>query len=247
MQAILSAIPTGAANSTLVVGGDGRYFSKPAIQAIIRLAAGNGVSKLIIGHEGILSTPAASHVIRSYKATGGILLTASHNPGGPDNDFGIKYNMENGGPAPESVTNKIFDITKTISEYKIVEGPEVDLSKIGETTFGNLQIQIIDNVKDYVDYLAQIFDFDLIKNFLQTSGFTVRFDALHGVTGPTVALCSSSDSVCPNRASRTACPPKTLAADTPTPTSPTPSRWSTPSSRKTSPSVPLRTAMETAT
>lgn len=184
VQAILSAIPTGAANSTLVVGGDGRYFSKPAIQAIIRLAAGNGVSKLIIGQDGILSTPAASHVIRSYKATGGILLTASHNPGGPDNDFGIKYNMENGGPAPESVTNNIFDITKTISEYKIVQGPQVDLSKIGQTTFGNLKIQIIDNVKDYVDYLGQIFDFQLIKDFLQTSGFTVRFDALHGVTGP---------------------------------------------------------------
>ncbi|SAM68648.1 probable PGM2-phosphoglucomutase [Ustilago bromivora] len=184
VQAILSAIPTGAANSTLVVGGDGRYFSKPAIQAIIRLAAGNGVSKLIIGQDGILSTPAASHVIRSYKATGGILLTASHNPGGPENDFGIKYNMENGGPAPESVTNKIFDITKTISEYKIVEGPQVNLSQIGETTFGDLKIQIIDNVKDYVEYLAEIFDFELIKNFLQTSGFTVRFDALHGVTGP---------------------------------------------------------------
>ncbi len=121
VQAILSAHPTGAAGSTLVVGGDGRYFSKPAIQAIIRIAAGNGVSKLIIGHDGILSTPAASHVIRSYKATGGILLTASHNPGGPENDFGIKYNMENGGPAPEGVTNKIFEITKTISEYKIVK------------------------------------------------------------------------------------------------------------------------------
>ncbi len=184
VQAILSAIPTGAANSTLVVGGDGRYFSKPAIQAIIRLAAGNGVSKLIIGQEGILSTPAASHVIRSYKATGGILLTASHNPGGPDNDFGIKYNMDNGGPAPEGVTNKIFDITKTIAEYKIVEGPEVDLSQIGSTKFGSLDIEIIDSVKDYIAYLGEIFDFALIKNFLQSSGFTVRFDALHGVTGP---------------------------------------------------------------
>lgn len=142
------------------------------------------MSKLIIGQEGILSTPAASHVIRSYKATGGILLTASHNPGGPDNDFGIKYNMDNGGPAPEGVTNRIFDITKTIAEYKIVEGPEVDLSQIGSTKFGSLDIQIIDSVKDYIAYLGEIFDFALIKNFLQTSGFTVRFDALHGVTGP---------------------------------------------------------------
>ncbi|SJX60534.1 probable PGM2-phosphoglucomutase [Sporisorium reilianum f. sp. reilianum] len=184
VQAILAAIPTGAANATLVVGGDGRYFSKPAIQAIIRLAAGNGLSKLIIGQNGILSTPAASHVIRSYKATGGILLTASHNPGGPDNDFGIKYNMENGGPAPEGVTDKIFESTKTISEYRIVEGPEVDLSKIGDTTFGDLKIQIIDSVKDYIEYMSTIFDYALIKHFLQSSGFTVRFDALHGVTGP---------------------------------------------------------------
>ncbi|PWN49799.1 putative PGM2-phosphoglucomutase [Violaceomyces palustris] len=184
VQAILSAIPTGAQGSTLVVGGDGRYFSKPAIQSIIRLAAGNGVSKLIIGQDAILSTPAASHVIRSYKATGGILLTASHNPGGPENDFGIKYNMENGGPAPESVTDKIFNITKDISEYKIVEGPDVDLSKVGSTTFGPLAIEIIDPVKDYVQYLSTIFDFELIKAFLQSSGFTVRFDALHGVTGP---------------------------------------------------------------
>ncbi|EPQ26282.1 uncharacterized protein PFL1_06217 [Pseudozyma flocculosa PF-1] len=184
VQAILSAIPTGAQGSTLVVGGDGRYFSKPAIQSIIRLAAGNGVAKLIIGQDGILSTPAVSHLIRKYKATGGILLTASHNPGGPDNDFGIKYNMENGGPAPESVTDRIFESTKTIREYRIVEGPEVDLSKIGSTSFGQLQIDIVDQVKDYVAYLATIFDFDLIKNFLHSSDFSVRFDALHGVTGP---------------------------------------------------------------
>ena len=185
VQAILDSIPSGAKGSTLVVGGDGRYFSKPAIQAIIRLAAGNGVAKLIIGQDGILSTPAVSHIIRSYKATGGILLTASHNPGGPDNDFGIKYNMENGGPAPEGVTNKIFDVTKTISEYRIVQGAEVDLSTIGKTSFaGVLDIEIIDQVKDYVEYLSTIFDFDLIKQFLHSSGFTVRFDALHGVTGP---------------------------------------------------------------
>ncbi|KAN0063528.1 Phosphoglucomutase-2 [Thecaphora frezii] len=184
VQAILSAIPTGAKGSTIVVGGDGRYFSKPAIQSIIRLAAGNGVAKLIIGQDGILSTPAVSHIIRKYKATGGILLTASHNPGGPENDFGIKYNMENGGPAPESVTDRIFESTKTIQEYYIVEGPEVDLSAIGSTSFGALQIEIIDQVKDYVAYLGTIFDFDLIKRFLHSSDFTVRFDALHGVTGP---------------------------------------------------------------
>lgn len=130
MQAILSAIPGGPAGTTLVVGGDGRYFSVPAVEAIIRLAAGNGVKKLIIGQDGILSTPAASHVIRQYKATGGILLTASHNPGGPDNDFGIKYNMQNGGPAPESVTDDIFETTKTIKEYKVVNGKEVSGSTL---------------------------------------------------------------------------------------------------------------------
>lgn len=186
VQAILSSIPSpGVKGSTLVVGGDGRYFSIPAIQSIIRLCAGNGVSKLIIGANGILSTPAASHVIRSYKATGGILLTASHNPGGPDADFGIKYNMENGGPAPEGVTNKIFEVTKSIKEYYVVEGQDVDLSKPGNYTFGgSLQIQVIDPVKDYVQYLSKIFDFDLIKSFLQQGQFTVLFDALHGVTGP---------------------------------------------------------------
>lgn len=110
------------------MGGDGRYYSKPTVQTILRIAAGNGVKKLIIGHEGILSTPAASNVIRQYKATGGILLTASHNPGGPDNDFGIKYNMENGGPAPESVTNKIYEITKSLSSYKSLDAGEVSIS-----------------------------------------------------------------------------------------------------------------------
>lgn len=185
VQAILSSIPSpGAKGSTLVVGGDGRYFSIPAIQSIIRLCAGNGVSRLIIGQNGILSTPAVSHIIRSYKATGGILLTASHNPGGPDADFGIKYNMENGGPAPEGVTDKIYNVTTTISEYHTVEGDDVDVSKIGSTSFGSTKIDIIDPVKDYVEYLSKIFDFGLIKSFLQSGSFSVLFDALHGVTGP---------------------------------------------------------------
>lgn len=125
VQAILDAIPTGARGATLVIGGDGRYFSVPAVKLILRIAAANGVAKLIIGQNTILSTPAASNIIRKYKATGGILLTASHNPGGPDADFGIKYNMANGGPAPESVTDKIYEITKTISSYKVLDAPEV--------------------------------------------------------------------------------------------------------------------------
>lgn len=123
MQAIFDSIQP--AGFTLVVGGDGRFFSKPAVQKIIAIAAGNGVKKLIIGKDGILSTPAGSNVIRKYKANGGILLTASHNPGGPENDFGIKYNVSNGGPAPENVTDKIYEKTKTIKEYKLVEGDEV--------------------------------------------------------------------------------------------------------------------------
>ena len=184
VQCILSAIPSGAKGATLVVGGDGRFFSQPAVQKIVRLAAGNGVAKLIIGQNGILSTPAASHVIRLRMATGGILLTASHNPGGPEADFGIKYNMENGGPAPEAVTNRIYDLSTKIDHYVVEAGHDVDLSQIGTTSFGSLEIEIIDSVKDYVEYLGQIFDFGLIKSFLSTGSFKVRFDALHGVTGP---------------------------------------------------------------
>lgn len=126
MQAILDGMPApGAKGSTLVVGGDGRYYGKECIQKIVKIAAGNGVSKLIIGKDGIFSTPAVSHVIRATKSTGGILLTASHNPGGPENDFGIKYNTDNGGPAPESVTDKIYEITKSIKSYKLIDLPEV--------------------------------------------------------------------------------------------------------------------------
>lgn len=129
LQALLSAIPGGTEGITLVVGGDGRYYSPEVIQIIIKMAAANGVKHLIIGENGIMSTPAASHIIRSRKAKGGILLTASHNPGGPNADFGIKYNMENGGPAPESVTNKIFEITKTISSYKLMDLPSVSRAR----------------------------------------------------------------------------------------------------------------------
>lgn len=130
VQAILDAIPSGAQGSTLVIGGDGRYFSVPATKIILRVAGANGVSRLIIGQNAILSTPAASNIIRKYKATGGILLTASHNPGGPNADFGIKYNISNGGPAPESITNKIHEITKTISAYKVLDAPEASNKRL---------------------------------------------------------------------------------------------------------------------
>ncbi|KAI0311109.1 hypothetical protein OF83DRAFT_1069367 [Amylostereum chailletii] len=184
VQAIFDAIPLQGA--TLVVGGDGRYYSPEAVHKILQIASANGVAKVILGQNGILSTPAASNVIRKYKANGGILLTASHNPGGPNADFGIKYNVENGGPAPENVTDQIFAKTKTISSYKIIDLPAVDISKIAETTYGPLKVSVIDSVADYLQLLEEIFDFSLIKSFLQahTSDFKVLFDGLHGVTGP---------------------------------------------------------------
>ncbi len=154
------------------------------------------MSKLIIGQNGILSTPgiiimhsiikAASNLIRKRNATGGILLTASHNPGGPDNDFGIKYNIGNGGPAPENVTLKIYEISKTLKEYSLVPGLSVDLSTIGITKFENFQVEVVDSVSDYVLLMKEIFDFEGLKRFFENRGetFNVLFDAMHGVTGP---------------------------------------------------------------
>ncbi|KAJ7504286.1 phosphoglucomutase [Mycena galericulata] len=184
VQSIFDSIE--AKGSTLVIGGDGRYFSPETVQTILQIGSANGVAKFIVGKDSILSTPAASNVIRKYKADGGILLTASHNPGGPNNDFGIKYNVSNGGPAPENVTNKIYEKTKTISSYKVIVAPPVDLSKIGEFSYGPTQVSIIDSVADYVVLLESIFDFPLIKSFLasHTNDFRVLFDGLHGVTGP---------------------------------------------------------------
>jgi phosphoglucomutase len=184
VQAIFDSID--ADGSTIVVGGDGRYFSPETVQTILKIGSANGVSKFIVGKDSILSTPAASNIIRKYKANGGILLTASHNPGGPDNDFGIKYNVSNGGPAPEGVTNKIYEKTRTITSYKVIEAPPVDLSSIGEFTYGPSKVSIIDSVADYLTLLESIFDFPLIKSFLHShkSDFRVLFDGLNGVTGP---------------------------------------------------------------
>jgi phosphoglucomutase len=183
IQAIFDSIK--AEGSTLVIGGDGRFFSPETVQTILKIGSANGVAKFIIGKDSILSTPAASNIIRKYKADGGILLTASHNPGGPNADFGIKYNVSNGGPAPESVTNKIYEKTKTITKYKVIESTPVDLSKVGDCTYGPTKVTIIDSVADYVVLLESIFDFPLIKSFLlHTPSFGVLFDGLHGVTGP---------------------------------------------------------------
>jgi len=169
-----------------VVGGDGRFFSPETAHNILKIGSANGVKKFIVGKDAILSTPAASHIIRKYGADGGILLTASHNAGGPDKDFGIKYNVSNGGPAPESVTDKIYEKTKNIQQYKLIEAPPVDLSKIGDFNYGPSQVSIIDPVADYCDLLTGIFDFPKIKKFLAAnkSDFHVLFDGLHGVTGP---------------------------------------------------------------
>lgn len=189
IQAILDSIPEGAQGATLVVGGDGRYYNDVVIQLIAKISAANGVRKLVIGQNGLLSTPATSHIIRSYgNVTGGIILTASHNPGGPENDLGIKYNLANGGPAPESVTNLMFQKSLELTHYKIVQDlPEIDLATIGETKVGSLEVDIVDTTAAYVTFMKEIFDFELIKSFLkdqEPKGFKVLFDALNGITGP---------------------------------------------------------------
>lgn len=169
--------------ATLVVGGDGRYHNRAAIQTVLKMAAANGFSRIVVGRGGILSTPAVSHLIRLRKAFGGIVLSASHNPGGPDGDFGIKYNVGNGGPAPEKVTDAAFARTKDISAYRIVEASDIDLDKLGESRIETTRIEIVDPVEDYAALMATLFDFPRIKA-LFASGFTMRFDSMHAVTGP---------------------------------------------------------------
>ncbi|MBV1704702.1 MAG: alpha-D-glucose phosphate-specific phosphoglucomutase [Hyphomicrobiales bacterium] len=182
VQAIFDAEP-GLAGGTLVVGGDGRYFNREAIQTVIKLAAGAGVARVLVGKGGILSTPAASCVIRARGAKGGVILSASHNPGGPDGDFGIKFNGANGGPAPEKVTDAIHARTKSIARYRISDAPDVDLDAIGETRVEGMTVEVIDPVEDYLALMGRLFDFAAIRA-LFASGFTMRFDAMHAVTGP---------------------------------------------------------------
>lgn len=173
-------IPQGA---TLTLGGDGRFYNRVAVQTIIKMAAANGFAKVIIGQGGILSTPAASHIIRKYQTLGGIILSASHNPAGPDEDFGIKYNTPNGGPAPEKITEAIFAKSKTISQYKIASFADVNIDVIGETSFNGFTVEVINPVSDYADLMASMFDFGAIQALLK-SGFNIKFDAMHAVTGP---------------------------------------------------------------
>ncbi|RLJ17293.1 alpha-D-glucose phosphate-specific phosphoglucomutase [bacterium endosymbiont of Escarpia laminata] len=168
----------------LVLGGDGRYYNRHASQIIIRMAAAHGISKVIVGQGGLLSTPAASCIIRKYKTDGGIILSASHNPGGPDEDFGIKFNTPNGGPAPEGVTEAIYAATKAISEYRIVKGEEIDLDTIGTQTLGEMTIEVIDPVTDYAELMQELFDFKRIHQLFNSGMFVMRFDAMHAITGP---------------------------------------------------------------
>ncbi|MDR0934159.1 MAG: alpha-D-glucose phosphate-specific phosphoglucomutase [Burkholderiaceae bacterium] len=171
------------AGKTLVLGGDGRFYNRTAIQTILRMAAANGWGRVLVGQNGIISTPAMSCLIRKHKAAGGIILSASHNPGGPDGDFGVKCNIANGGPAPEKITEAIYAKTESITQYRISNAPEVDITKIGVTEIDGMRIEVIDSVLDYADMLRSLFDFDAIRG-LFARGFTMRFDALHAVCGP---------------------------------------------------------------
>ncbi|QPC94081.1 alpha-D-glucose phosphate-specific phosphoglucomutase [Mesorhizobium sp. INR15] len=182
IQSIFDALD-GFQGKTLVIGGDGRFYNREVIQKAIAMAAANGFGKVMVGQGGILSTPAASHVIRKYKTFGGIILSASHNPGGPHEDFGIKYNAGNGGPAPEKLTDAIFEKTKTIASFKIADIETIDIDKVGTVKAGGMTVEIIDPVTDYAELMESLFDFDAIRaNFKY--GFRMRFDAMHAVTGP---------------------------------------------------------------
>jgi phosphoglucomutase len=182
VQSIFDSIaaPQGA---TLVLGGDGRYYNRTAIQIILKMAAANGFGQVLVGRGGILSTPAASCVIRKYKTFGGIILSASHNPGGPDGDFGIKFNSSNGGPATETVTEAIYVKSKEISSYRILDSEDVMLDKLDETTLGGMKVKVFDPVSDYAELMESLFDFPAIRTLLK-SDFKIKFDAMHAVNGP---------------------------------------------------------------
>jgi phosphoglucomutase len=182
VQSIFDGIG-GVGGKTLVVGGDGRYWNDRATQVILRMMAANGAAKAIVGQGALLSTPAASHLIRKRGTDGGLILSASHNPGGEDADFGLKYNTPNGGPAPEGVTDRIYDATKAISEYRILVAQDVDLSAVGTSRLGEMEVEVVDPVTDYAALMETLFDFGAIQA-LFAGGFTARFDAMHAVTGP---------------------------------------------------------------
>lgn len=169
---------------TLVLGGDGRYYNRTAVQTILKMAAANGVGRVLVGRGGILSTPAASCIIRKTEAFGGIILSASHNPGGPEGDFGVKFNTSNGGPAPEKVTSAIFEASKTIEGYKILEAPDIDLDTLSIVQLSETTVEVIDPVADYGALMQSLFDFDRIRDFITSGDFRLCMDSMHAVTGP---------------------------------------------------------------
>lgn len=181
VQSIFDVV--GAEGKTFVLGGDGRYFNDRAAQVILRMAAANGAARVIVGQGAILSTPAASHLIRLNKTDGGIIMSASHNPGGPHEDFGVKFNMPNGGPAPEGVTEAMFRRTTEITEYRIVEAQDVDLSRVGRTSLGGMVVDVVDPVADYAALMESLFDFAAIRAMF-AGGFRMRMDSMCAVTGP---------------------------------------------------------------
>ena len=173
----------GFEGKTLVIGGDGRFYNDKAIQTIIKMALANQFGRIVVGQNGLLSTPAASHLINKYQAFGGLILSASHNPGGPDGDFGIKFNNDAGGSAPESLMQKIAERTKVIDRYWMVDMKDIDLSQVGVQQIGTMTVEVVDSVDDYAAYMQEIFDFDLLKNYFK-KGIKFVFDSMNAVTGP---------------------------------------------------------------
>ena len=182
VQSIFNSLD-GCEGQTLVLGGDGRYYNREAIQVIMKMAAANGIGRILVGKGGIMSTPAASAIIRQYKAYGGIILSASHNPGGPNGDFGIKYNITSGGPAPEKVTEAIFEHSKNISSYKILEADDINLDKLTVTRLDEMSVEVIDPVEPYARLMESLFDFDRIRQLIKND-FKLCIDSMHAVTGP---------------------------------------------------------------
>lgn len=183
IQSVFDALPTEQKHS-LLIGGDGRFYNREAIQIIVRIAVANGFKRILVGQDGFVSTPAASHIIRKYKLDGGVILSASHNPGGPDADFGVKFNVSNGGPAPESFTDKVFELSKKVSCYYTIESQDINLDTPEQIQIGESSIRVIDTVNDYANLMEHLFDFDLIKGLFNTGVFNMVFDAMHAITGP---------------------------------------------------------------
>ena len=183
LQSIFSTVD-GLKGGVLVLGGDGRYHNDVAVQTTLRMAGANGVARVLVGRDGILSTPAMSCVIRKFGTTGGIILSASHNPGGPAGDFGIKFNPENGGPAPEAMTEAFFQRSKVLTAYRTMDTPDIDLTRLGKTAMGSMEVEVIDPVADHADLMEGLFDFDRIRSHIRSGGVRPCFDALHAVTGP---------------------------------------------------------------